>query len=210
MIVNAKAQRTGSPPSPARELVEANARLERRVSELVAIQELALSLTSELRLGAVLEAALTTVASLTGALEVCLLLLERGRLVVRARRGGQAFRTVGQCVALGDGLCGWVAQHQVPLLLPDIEAHPCFTEPGRAEGLEGGSFIGLPLLFRERLVGVLCAAQKAGGLAFDERDLRLLISLAPHLAVAIRNAELFARCESRVGADRSEPLGAEL
>ncbi len=205
-MLSATAQRLGRSPSPARELIEANSRLERRVSELIAVQELAQSLTAELRLDAVLEAALTTVASLTGALAVSVLLAEQGKLAVRARRGGEGPRAVGEQRALDEGLAGWVARHQVPLLVPDIEAQPRFTELARAEGLEGGSFIGLPLLFRERLVGVVCAAEKAGGLLFDERDLRVLICLAPHLAIAIRNAATFAQ---REGQARTAPLGNE-
>ncbi len=185
-------QRLAASPSPAGELVEANAHLQRRVTELVAVQELSQAITGELRLDAVLEIAVSTVASLTGAHDVRILLLdaEKSCLVLRASHGCPS--QVGERLALGEGLAGWVARHQVPLLLPEIEESDRFSAPARAEGYEGGSFVGLPLLFQERLLGVACAAEKAGGLPFEERDLRVLICLAPYLAIAIRNASIYA------------------
>jgi HD-GYP domain-containing protein (c-di-GMP phosphodiesterase class II) len=42
----------------------------------------------------------------------------------------------------------------------------------------------------------VCCAEKAGGQAFDERDLRRLVSLAPHLAVAIENARFHEALQS--------------
>ncbi len=185
-------------PSPAGELVEANVRLERRVGELLAVQDLAQAIAAELRLDALLETAVATIASLTGARAVCMSLLEPagGGLVVRARRGGNGQHRLGSRVAVGEGLLGWVARHHVPLLLADVEARPDFAALARAEGYESGSFVGVPLLFQERLLGVVCVAERAGGLAFHERDLRVLICLAPHLAVAIRNATLYEEMEA--------------
>lgn len=206
------AHRIARQPSPARELLEANTRLERRVSELLAVAELAQTLTSELRLDAVLEAALTTAASLTGAQAVSLLLAEPDGvgLVARARRGGECLPAPGERRRSGEGLAGWVARYQVPLLVADLAAQPRFREMALADGLEAGSFIGLPLVFRERLLGVLCAAEKAGGLAFDERDLRILICLAPHLAIAIRNATLHAQLEEQARTARNASAGSPL
>jgi len=226
---------TAHPPSPAGELVEANVRLERRVGELLAVQDLALTVAAELRLDALLEAAVATIASLTGAHAVSILLPEPdgNGLTVRARRGdrgGMSAKSAmfqggrnmanladipvvggaslpragrpsaplraGSGPAHSEGLSGWVARHRVPLLLADVEARPEFAALARAEGYQGGSFVGVPLLFEERLVGVVCVAERAGGLAFHERDLRVLICLAPHLAIAIRNATLYEEMEA--------------
>jgi GAF domain-containing protein len=173
--------------------VEANARLERRVGELLAVAEAAQGLASELHLDVLREVAVSTIASLTGAHAVSLLLTEPGERRFAERRGR--------------GLAGWVAEHQVPLLLADVAAQPEFALLARAEGLEGGSFLGAPLLFQERLVGVACAAHKAGGLAFDDRDLRLLVCLAPHLAIAVRNATLYEGMAQRGFLGPLGPLG---
>ena len=195
LLARAQARAAEAPPaaarrSPAQDLVAANGRLEQRVSELMAVQEMAQVVAGELRLDALLDAALGAVASLTGARAVTILLPDVGQeaLVVRARRGGERRHSVGERCRVGDGLAGWVAEHQVPLLIPAIEERPEFRAQAREEG---GSFVGVPLLFQERLVGIVCCGEKMGGQPFDERDLRLLVSLAPHLAVALGNARLF-------------------
>ena len=183
-MVRTLAERLTASPSPARELVEANARLERRVGELLLVQEAAQTLTGELRLATLLELALSTVASLTAARTVSVLLVDSARqaLVPAARRGPSL--VPGGRRALSSGLAGWVARHQVPLLLPAVEEEPRFRGLARDEGMESGSFLGVPLVFQDRLLGVVAATEKAGGLTFDERDLRVLICLAPHLATA--------------------------
>ena len=185
--------------SPAGDLVEANNRLQRRVSELQAVQEMAQAITCELRLDALLETALATIAPLTGAQAIAILLAEPSQqgLVVRACRGGGP-RAVGERIAVGRGLAGWVAERRVPLLLPAVEDRPDFKAQAQADGCEEGTFVGVPLMCRDRLLGVVCAAEKAGGLAFDERDLRILICLAPHLTIAIHNAILFQDAQDRV------------
>ena len=184
--------------SPAGDLVEANNRLQRRVGELQAVQEMAQAITCELRLDALLETALATLSSLTGAQALTLLLAEpsQSALVVRARRGGGR-HAVGERIEVGRGLSGWVAEHRVPLLLPAVEDRPEFRALARAEGCDEGSFVAVPLMCRDRLLGVVCAAEKAGGLAFDERDLRILICLAPHLTIAIHNATRFQEAQER-------------
>jgi response regulator RpfG family c-di-GMP phosphodiesterase len=184
-------------PSPAQGLVEANSRLERRVGELLAVGEMAQVIGAELRLDALLETALSSISSLTGARALTLLLLDPGQecLVVRARRGGERRGVVGERCAVGDGLAGWVAKHQVPLLIPAIEDQPVFQAMARGEGFDSGSFLSVPLLFQERLLGVVCCTDKAGGQPFDERDLRLLVSLAPYLTIAVENAQLCERVQ---------------
>jgi len=209
------AQQGPHPHPPAGELVEANSCLERRVAELVAVHELAQGLSIELRLDALLDAAIAAIASLTGAHAVSLALVEPGqeRLVercgrgLRPPRGTEAPPTASTRRPQGNGLAAWVAEHQVPLLLADVAEQPRFAALARAEGLDGGSFLGVPLLFQERLVGVACAAEKAGGLAFDDRDLRLLVCLAPYLAIAVRNATLFEGMAQRGFLGPLGPLG---
>ena len=193
-----------APPSPIGELVEANSRLERRVGELLLVQDVAQSITSELRLDALLELAVTTVASLTSAHAVSILLVDpaRGCLVERAQRGVQRR-------AVNGGLSAWIAHQEVPLLLRDVAAAGQFAALAGAEASEGGSFVGVPLVFEGRTLGVVSAAEKAGGLAFEERDLRLLVCLAPHLAIAIRNAELHAEVGSHLHLAHGRPVRNE-
>jgi HD-GYP domain-containing protein (c-di-GMP phosphodiesterase class II) len=144
----------------------------------------------ELRLERLLETCLASVASATGARSVSILLYDADEecLVVRARRGRDRRRIVGERCALGEGIAGWIAQHRVPLLIQRLEEQPVFRAMARNDGYESDSFAAVPLAWQERLLGVLCATDKAEGRSFDERDLRLLLGVATQIAIAIENA----------------------
>jgi len=180
-------------PSATQDLLEANRRLEQRVAELISIQEISQTVTSELRLDRLLQACVGSVSSATGARTVSILLLDRRQecLVVRARRGRDRRRVVGECCPLNEGLAGWVAEHRVPLLIPDVEAQPAFRALARGSGYQSGSVLAVPLLFSDRLVGVLCATEKAEGKPFDERDLRLGLAIGAQIGIAVENARLY-------------------
>jgi len=177
-------------PSPAQDLIEANRGLEQRVADLVAVQEAAQAVAGQLRLEALVDTAVESVGTLVRARTVSILLPEPSQecVVVRARRGHDRRHVVGERRSLGEGIAGWVAQHRVPLLIPAVEEQPAFRAMARGEGYETGSFVAVPLLCRDCLLGVVCCAEKADGEPFVERDLRMLVGLAPQLAIAIENA----------------------
>jgi len=181
----------------AKELIEVNSRLEHRVAELLSVQETARAIAGELRLDAMAETVMDGVAALTGARSAAFSLVDPtgGGLVVEGCRGGQLTRTTGERYAIGEGLLGWVAHHRVPLLVSAIEDQPVFREAARAEGCESGTFLGVPLLHQDELRGVVGVADKEGGGAFDEHDMRLLVCLAPHVAIAAENARAYGRLQ---------------
>jgi len=183
----------GARPSAAQDLIDANDGLGRRVKELTDLQELTQTICGELRLDRLLDLCLDAVSNATGARVVSILLVDPGEecLVVRARHGRNGERVVGERRGIGDGVAGWVAENRVPLLVGDVDKQPGFRALTRGEGYHTGSFVAAPLVHPDRLVGVLCATDKRDGGAFDERDLRVVLGLAPHAAIAIENARLF-------------------
>ena len=189
----AEPPRRAAKASPAQDLLDANTGLERRVKELTDLTELAQTISGELRLDRLLELCLGAVSSATGAKVVSVLLVDPGGecLVVRARHGRNGERVVGERRGFGDGVAGWVAEHRVPLLVGDAARQPGFRALTRGEGYRTDSFVAVPLLQQDRLAGVVCATDKRGGEPFDERDLRVMLGLAPHMAIAIGNARVF-------------------
>ncbi len=97
----------------------------------------------------------------------------------------------------------WVSQHRQSLLLRDLE-----TEDQRCRELgielakaEGGarfprSYLGVPLLVRDRFVGIL-AVQSCVPNAYDEGDQRLLSTIANQVAAAVENARVYAEAEEK-------------
>lgn len=116
-------------------------------------------------------------------------------LTIRASHGvGRPERRTQDRFRAGEGLAGWVFQRREPLVLPDMLADPRTVNRAwiEAEGLH--AFAGVPLMLRDRCLGVLCA-MRAGELTFGAPDVDLLASFAAHAATAIQNARLYERAE---------------
>jgi Nif-specific regulatory protein len=90
----------------------------------------------------------------------------------------------------GQGIAGWVIQHGVSALVPDVQQDPRWYPGVDAQtGMETKSLLSVPLRTRERVLGVVTAVNKRER-PFGPEDLRLLEALANPLALAIENARL--------------------
>lgn len=105
--------------------------------------------------------------------------------------GGAAGRIEQVTIAAGRGIAGRVARDREPMLVADVHACPAF-EPAIDEqsGFATGSIIAVPLLHRGEVLGVLEAVRGAAEEPFAERFLRRLIDLAPHVVIAVRQAQV--------------------
>lgn len=89
---------------------------------------------------------------------------------------------------VGRGITGHVAATGEPYYTPNALEDPHAQQiPGTTEIVE--SILAVPLLYRERVVGVIVLS-KLGVDRFDASDLRLLEVLASHAAAALENARL--------------------
>ena len=93
---------------------------------------------------------------------------------------------------VGKGLFALLFSNPSPTRVRDISAHP------KAQGFPEGhprmtSFLGVPVMDKERLVGGLYLADRKGAPEFTEDDEAVAILLARHAAGAIENARLLDR-----------------
>ena len=97
-------------------------------------------------------------------------------------------------VALGEGITGRTAVSRAPMIVDAIEAEPGVVGVPwiRSEGFV--SVVAVPLLLRERLVGVLNVFTRTRH-TFAPGDLDLLLSFGSHAAIAIDNAQLFGEAQ---------------
>ncbi len=102
------------------------------------------------------------------------------------------------------GLTGWVIQSRSSLLIGDMLKDHLPIEP-RHITLPARSWLGVPLIARDRLMGAL-TIQSFKPDAYQPSDLRFMESLAAQIAIALENARLFD--EARRGVDRQEALNA--
>jgi len=90
-------------------------------------------------------------------------------------------------VPLGQGVAGWVAHHRKPVLMRRTGD----ASPVRATGVDrynSDSFVSVPLVHRDRVLGVLNLSNKRDGRSFDETDLdrALMASAVLSLAMSAR------------------------
>lgn len=169
-----------------------NKALRERIAALRAWQQIAQSLTSELRLESLLKKILSSALEVMEASAGSLLLIDPAtdELVVEAIEGGEEAVRGGH-VAGDKGIAGWVVTHCRPLVVR------AGGEPKSYEGLDlatsfpTASILCVPLLARGKVIGALEVRNKRSGGNFSEDDLDLLTALAAPAAIAIENARLY-------------------
>ncbi|MET0371916.1 MAG: phosphoenolpyruvate--protein phosphotransferase [Sphingobium sp.] len=122
--------------------------------------------------------------------EVCSIYLVReGVLELFATRGLKQEAVHVTRMAMGEGLVGLIATNVETMNLDEAAAHPDFSyRPETGEELFH-SFAGVPIVRRERAIGVLCV-QHADPRRYEEVEIEALQTVAMVLAELIANAEL--------------------
>ena len=93
-------------------------------------------------------------------------------------------------LAVGEGLTGWVALHNLTIRLGDAYADPRARHIG--ESLGSMSMMLVPMTYEERVLGVIVVS-KSGYDRYSEDDQRTLEIFAGYAAQALVNAEAFAQ-----------------
>ncbi|MFN2269695.1 MAG: response regulator [Anaerolineae bacterium] len=106
--------------------------------------------------------------------------------------GTSAALPIGTRVPADAGIVGWMMQNTRAALVDDVQNDPrCADDPACAlAGPDTHTLLGVPLMYRGVVTGVIEAANKAGA-SFDDHDRELLGTLAGSTAVAIENARLY-------------------
>jgi diguanylate cyclase (GGDEF)-like protein len=107
-----------------------------------------------------------------------------GYLAIKAAKGINK-RLLGEIkVRAGDGIAGKVFEDGVPIMVSDIEQDDQLPL-NRRPRYKTGSFISIPLVSTEKIIGVLNISDKISGDVFSEEDLVLLQPFAAYASIAI-------------------------
>ena len=122
--------------------------------------------------------------------EVCsIYLLREGMLELFATRGLAQEAVHVTRMAIGEGLVGTIAGHVETLNLAEATAHPDFMYRPETGEEKFHSFAGVPIVRRERSVGVLCV-QHVEPRRYEEVEIEALQTVAMVLSELIANADL--------------------
>ncbi len=175
-----------------------NARLfhqvRRRLNELHILYEVITAATTTLDPELVIRQALLAIQRTLGFEAVECLLLEEGsgRLQGYGHYGfsEQALQVL---LTIHQGITGRVVRTGVPALVPDVTQDPDYVEADPRTRSE----LAVPMRVGERIIGALNAESPRPN-AFTEEDLRLMTTLAGHLAVILENARLYRETAQRL------------
>jgi phosphotransferase system enzyme I (PtsP) len=122
--------------------------------------------------------------------EVCsIYLLREGMLELFATRGLAQEAVHVTRMAIGEGLVGTIAGNVETLNLAEATAHPDFSYRPETGEDKFHSFAGVPIVRRERSVGVLCV-QHVEPRRYEEVEIEALQTVAMVLSELIANADL--------------------
>jgi glycogen phosphorylase len=117
---------------------------------------------------------------------------DRANLVLAATLGLRRECIGTLRLALHEGLAGLVAEHVHPVAVDQVSRHPRFKFFGEAGEEKFQSFLGVPLVDRGVLQGVL-VVQTVDARIFDQEEIRMLMEAATQVAPVVSEARMLDR-----------------
>ncbi len=163
-----------------------------RANQLQLLNEIGREMTSSLDLDAALEKAMRNAQRMLQ-VEACILFLldeDGNKLVLKASGEGQV-RIRDVAIRLEEGIAGWVARNNQPLIVNDVRTNPLYHSAIDAQtGLLTTCVLCVPLETRGETLGVIEAINHPRG-GFNDDDKQMLSSVASWASISIDNANLF-------------------
>jgi len=168
------------------------AALEARVTSLSSLMDVSALINSTLDLDELLGLVMEKAQSVMHAEASSVMLIneETHRLECKIALGEVGAQVV-QVLHLqkGQGVAGWVWEHDTPLIVPDVAKDArFFQEMDRQSGFHTRTILAAPLRAKDRIIGVAEVINRSDGRQFDEHDQELFIAFCRQVALAIENA----------------------
>ncbi len=164
-----------------------------RIAALHVVQEVSQSLTSELHLQPLLHKILGSAVQVMGASAGSLILLDEltDELVFTVLEGGGGESLLGMRMARDKGIAGWVALNRQPIIVDDVHQDDRYYQAiANTISFHISSLICVPMVTRNKFIGVLELMHSETGRYFNKFDQQLLTTFASQSAIAIENARL--------------------
>lgn len=169
--------------------------IQQRLSELATIYEIGMALTSTLDLEQLLHLIARNSTQSLRAQGCTIRLMNLPEIA--SRKTFSAFSLIGDLIQsmdarIGETVAERVAQEKKAILVQDVA-----REPLLASGPHGAvsSIMSVPLVYHERVIGVITLYNKQDERSFTEDDLQFLTTVASSAAVAVENAAMYERME---------------
>jgi signal transduction protein with GAF and PtsI domain len=162
-----------------------------------ALMDISRAITSDLYLEDILKLLVMVTAKVTG-VEICSLWLvdedaEGKKIRLKATQAIDPDYVKDRSLNMNEGVVGFVAANNQPLIIEDVLKEPRFKEKEMARKLGLVSMVSVPMHVKEdNVIGVLnCFTAKPHN--FSETEVNLITTVANQAAVAIFNTELMVK-----------------
>ncbi|MCB9591724.1 MAG: GAF domain-containing sensor histidine kinase [Sandaracinaceae bacterium] len=173
------------------ELLEIKEQLERRVSELDVLFEIAQVSASATELDDLLEGVLARAVRAIEAEAGAILIEEpNGGLAFRSAVGGHPEKVKRQVIPKGSGISGWVVRHGRAQVVNDVDADDRHARDiADRVGYHPRSVLAVPLAWEDGVGALELLNKHEGQTAFNDEDVRTATLIANHISTAISLAE---------------------
>ena len=124
---------------------------------------------------------------------------ENNKLYFEISIGSKEQELKNYSLNMGEGIAGWVAKNSTSLIVNDVDTDPrFFAEIGDKIGFDTKSILAVPMLIKEKCVGVIEIINRNDGGYFTNEDLQWLEMFASQSAIAIKNAKEYQLVKNKV------------
>jgi len=173
--------------------MEAN---DQNIADYRRLIEIARDLASTLDLNTLLYRIVRVATEIADAEEASILLYDQGAKQLHFQVATNMDPNMqGLDVPLEGSIAGWIVKNHKPVRISDVkEDARYFSGVENATSFATQSILGVPLITKNKVIGVLEALNKKGG-TFTDIDEELLLVLGSQAAVAIENTRLFQQSD---------------
>ena len=171
--------------------------LKAKIKELSALYEVGKTVTSTLQLDQVLRLITRKAAMIMDASFCSLRLLDEKKevLVLQCAYGlNDSFFKSKKSLKVGESIAGRVVKEGRPYAINNLQEEPLYKYPNLAKQKGLRSLITVPLVQKNKIIGVLSIYNKKV-CSYTRDDVRLLSMFASQAAIAIENARLYRQAE---------------
>ncbi len=155
------------------------------------------NLTSNLDLESLLKSIMDVAVDLVDAEEASIILHDphTHRLYFETATNVESSPMLQKLFIPEESIAGWVAVNRVPQIVNNVNADKRhFDDIDQKVNFDSRSIIAVPLIAKQKLIGVLEVLNKRSG-GFNDDDQEILLALAAQAAVAIENSRLFQQSD---------------
>ena len=176
---------------------------ERRARQLATLNDITRQLTGTLETEPLLQNILDSAVTILNCEAGSLFLVDEttDELIFSATAGPVAQNLAGQRLAPGTGIVGEAVLTRKPVITNNVEQTSAWSaSTDKTTGFTTRAILAVPMLIKERVIGVVEVINRKDGLPFAEDDLNLISAFAGQAAVAIENARLYTLTDQELNA----------